>query len=285
MKLTLAVSTILLLLIGLSPGHALAQGRDHGDAPEGVLAYPSTGQNGSFPSCIATGPALWAEHDNYGAWFGPSIDMEGEGNGGLCPTFVPYDNDECFNDGDAGLVMPPAFTIAGGVVTPCTAQAGALGGGCQMATWGLDIDIDIYNNMPNHEPYLEAYLNVLMDWDQDGSWNGSSTCPAGSVPEHVLVDFVVPAQYFGPLSALGPPSFAIGPNPGYVWTRFSITEGPVGPDWDGEGVFEDGESEDYLLQIETPQQKSIPTLSEWGLVTLMLLLMAAVAVSIVRKRR
>ena len=140
--------------------------------------------------------------------------------------------------------------------------------------------------MPNHEPYLPAYVNVLVDWNRDGAWGGSSPCPAGSVPEHVLVDFVVPPLYVGPLSALAPPGFSIGPNSGYVWTRFSITESPVGPGWDGEGVFEDGESEDYLLQIEAPQQHtSVPTLSGWGFGVLMLLLLAVAAVIIARKRR
>ena len=285
MKLTNAILITLVLLIGFAPDQVNAQGRDFGDAPEGVLAYPSTGQNGSFPTCVNAGPALWAEHNNFGAWFGPVMDFEGEGNGGTCPTFTPYDNDECFNDGDAGLLMPPAFTISGGVVTPCTAQAGILGSGCQLAIWGTDIDIDIHNTMPNHEPYLPAYVNLLVDWNQDGAWGGASPCATGSVPEHVLVDFVVPPLYVGPLSALAPPGFSIGPNPGYAWIRFSITEGPVGPGWDGEGVFEDGESEDYLLRIEAPQHKSIPTLSVLGLIILVLLFSAGAAAVVMRKRR
>ena len=73
--------------------------------------------------------------------------------------------------------------------------------------------------------------------------------PPTAVPEHVLVDWPIPNPWDGPLSALQPPPFQIGPNGGYVWTRFSITEHPVGPDWHGEGFFEDGESEDYLLLI------------------------------------
>jgi hypothetical protein len=282
MKLTRAILITLVLLAGLSPGRVNSQGFDYGDAPEGVIAYPSTGQMGSFPTCVNVGPVPWAQHNNFGAYFGPSMDFEGEGNAGTCPVFAPYDNDECFNDGDAGLLMPPAFTIAGGVVAPCTGQAGALGSGCRLVQWGTDIDIDIYNNMPNHEPYLPAYVNVLVDWNQDGAWSGSSPCPAGAVPEHVLVDFVVPPQYFGPLSALAPPGFSIGPNAGYVWVRFSITEGPVGAGWEGDGIFEDGESEDYLLQIAAPQHQSIPTLGMWGLIALVLLLSVTAWVVVIR---
>jgi hypothetical protein len=94
-----------------------------------------------------------------------------------------------------------------------------------------------------------GYVNVLMDWDQNGMWGGGSTCPWGFAPEHVLRDFPVPNGFAGPLSILGPPPFLTGPNSGYVWTRFTITEFPVGPGWPGEGMFEDGESEDYLLHI------------------------------------
>ncbi|GAF97974.1 unnamed protein product, partial [marine sediment metagenome] len=72
----------------------------------------------------------------------------------------------------------------------------------------------------------------------------------GSAPEHVLVNFPVPNPYDGPLSGLVPSGFLIGPNPGYVWTRFSITEQAVSLPWTGEGSFEDGESEDYLLEVK-----------------------------------
>ena len=84
---------------------------EYGDAPEGpsAIAYPSLGVSGSFPTCISVGPAGFVQHFNFGAWFGPSFDMELDGNGGLCPQcFPPYDQDECFNDGDAGLIFPAA---------------------------------------------------------------------------------------------------------------------------------------------------------------------------------
>ena len=51
-------------------------GREYGDAPEGVLAYPSTGGMGAFPTCITVGPSSYVEHNNFGAFFGPAFDME-----------------------------------------------------------------------------------------------------------------------------------------------------------------------------------------------------------------
>jgi hypothetical protein len=226
---------------------------EFGDAPESALAYPSSGIAGSFPTCMNTGPAGWIQHNNFGAWFGPSFDFETEGNAGSCPLFNPnnYDQDECFADGDAGLLFPPSYTIVGAIgseqVVPCTTQTGSLGNACQMAVWGVCIDVNVTNFMPNE---TVGYVNILMDWNQDGAWGGSSPCGFVNTPEHVLVDFPVPNGYSGPLSGLFPPPFQIGPNAGFVWTRFTITERPVGKHWNGEGSFEDGESECYLLRVK-----------------------------------
>ena len=231
--------------------------KDFGDAPEGGIAYPGTfSVTGIFPTCITVGTSTsYIQHTNFGAYFGPTVDFETDGNAGACPTaacFPPYDVDECFQDGDAGLIVPDSFTIDSALnVVTCTGIVPGipLGQTCATAVWGQDIDIHVHNTMPNHEPYLDAYVNLLIDWNQDGKWSGSAT-GACTPPEHVLVNFVVPALYIGPLSGLNPPSFQIGPNSGYVWARFSITEAPVVVDWDGSGQFEDGETEDYLLLID-----------------------------------
>ena len=241
----------------LAPAIVTAQKSfDFGDAPEGALAYPSSGVTGAFPTCTG-GTAGYVIHSNFGAVFGPTVDYEVDGNAGNCPLFNPnsYDQDECFNDGDAGLIMPEPYTIRGAVgsevVAPCAGCNGtALGNVCQQAKWGTDIDIQVHNAMPGG---TDGYVNVLVDWNQDGQWGGSSTCPGGAVVnEHVLHNLLVPNRYHGPLSALGPADFNIGPNPGYVWVRFTISPPmPLVPwDWDGAKGFEDGESEDYLLRVD-----------------------------------
>lgn len=229
---------------------------DWGDAPETGIAYPATGVVGAFPTCQIPAPPTWIQHTNFGAWFGPTVDFEPDGNAGLCqspPTFPPYDRDECFADNDAGLIRPQPFTIVAGPplnVVPCpNTQGTGLGATCQQAAWGPNVDIIVRNLMP---PQVVGYVNVIIDWDQNGAWGGAAQCPTAAAPEHVLVNFQVPNPYPpAPLSLLGPPGFLIGPNPGYVWARFTITERPIIPlPWDGSGSFEDGESEDYLLRIE-----------------------------------
>ena len=241
-----------------SPAVAQMMG-EWGDAPESAIAYPTLGVMGAFPTCQNTGPAAFVYHGPIcGAWFGPSCDLEPEGNAGTCPMFAPHDMDECFADGDAGLLFPPAFTIMGNREVPCTGSAGAVGAICLQAIWGANLDIHVQNLMPGG---ATGFVNVLFDWDQNGAWGGGSPCPQGTAVEHVLVDFPVPNGFAGPLSALMPPPFQIGPNNGWVWARFSITEQPVGQGWNGSGSFEDGESEDYLLFVDA----SVPTeTTSWG---------------------
>lgn len=225
---------------------------DWGDAPEGatVNAYPFLGfVPGGFPTCMNVPISAWVYHAPPPvAWFGPTIDFEAEGNAGICPSFTPYDLDECFAGGDAGLIVPEPYTILGGTEAACPGVSGTpLGMICMPAVWGPpNVDIFVSNPSP-----MQMFVNVVMDWDQLGTWGGASPCPGAGAPEWVLVNFPVPSGFVGPLSALGPPPFLIGPNFGFVWTRFTISQAPLTmPDWDGSGQFQNGESEDYLLRLD-----------------------------------
>jgi len=225
-----------------------AQTGDFGDAPEGAIAYPSTGVLGRFPTCIMTGPFGWIQHGPVILAFFGNFDLEADGNVGFCPPlgFPPYDRDECL-DVDSGLLTPAPFTISAGTVVPCGTPTTPLGPPCTQATWPANVDIFLTNNNID-----SVYVNVLVDWEQDGDWTGGVNCPAGAVSERALQDFAVPPGFVGPLSLLGPPSFPIGPNTGYVWSRFTVTGDTIGGSWDGSGNFEDGESEDYLLHVGGP---------------------------------
>ncbi len=231
-----------------------AESYEFGDAPEGVIAYPDDGVVGMFPTCVSEGPSSWIQHTSQGRmYFGAKVDVESDGNGGNCSTSTGlYNGDETVNDGDAGLLKPRAYTIksdAGSQSVWALTFSGleSLGNACLTASWGTTLDIQVNNKNADGKT---AYVNVLFDWNHDGVWEGSSLCGSTETPEHVLVNFPVPSGYQGSLSNLGPSDFDIGPLSGYVWVRFSITEQQVGKDWNGDGVFLDGETEDYLLHVK-----------------------------------
>ncbi|HNY03071.1 MAG TPA: GEVED domain-containing protein [Bacteroidales bacterium] len=226
---------------------------DFGDAPEGAPAYPDLGVMGQFPTCMNAEPAGFVKTTLGGAFFGPSEDSEMDGNGGVCPNFTPglYNMDECVNDNDAGLTIAGAYTITGAtgseIIIPCMgSSAQPLGSVCTPAIWGQNLDMYIQN--PSQ---TTAYVNVLIDWNRDGSWEGGAQCYNGPmVPEHVLVNHPVAPGYNGLLSGTGmlQPIF-IGPIKGYVWARFTISSTQVTEDWNGSGEWGYGETEDYLLKV------------------------------------
>lgn len=187
-------------------------------------------------------------------FFGSTFDLETEGNAGFCcGSFPPYDKDETFLDTDAGLIKPEPFTInSKGTIEPCLYSTGtSLGTVYSTVEWGDHIEMDVHNHLSS---LGQSYVNVLIDWNQDGKWDDPS--------EHVLVDFTVPYGFDGFLSQLQPPSFQIGSSSGYVWMRCSIMERKVGFNWQGDGIFYDGETEDYLIKID--DKENIPNLTSYG---------------------
>lgn len=217
-----------------------------GDAPYLVRAYPPNGAIGKFPTCLAS-PG-YVHHDfGGGLYLGASADPEIEGNQDNC-GFTPHDNDECYGDGDAGLINPRPLSIdyATNSLVNCGANPGTtLGPSCTPIVWGSGLDIQITNNEPT-----PAFLNMLADWDRSGSWEpGEMQCQTG-IPfrEQVLTNLVVPGLYNGTLSGLSPPSRQKG-QPGLVWVRFTLSSIAAPPDWTGGGAMGLGETEDYLLRV------------------------------------
>jgi hypothetical protein len=252
---------ITLLTVGLLVGPAAAQlvhpgVGEWGDAPEGNLAYPALGVIGSFPTLFATAGAGYVWHGMNAAFFGANVDFELDGNGGF-NGFPPYDRDECYGpyDGDAGVFGPIAATIDLGMnVVPCDTTAllpTTLGYTC---TQLMPFVGSIFDIMVTNFSGTPCVINILFDWNQDGRWGGQSLCPNGAIAdEHAVVNLFVPDPYSGPLSGLGLPQIQVGPNSGHVWARFSIMNiaqaPPIG--WDGSGEFDVGETEDYLLRIDS----------------------------------
>jgi hypothetical protein len=256
---------------------------DFGDAPEGNWAYPmpDLGVMGAFPTCIdptvAPGFISHVVDDNPAVFFGPSVDAENDGNASACSPYSPYNNDECYADGDAGLINPASpYTIndAGNYVT-CVGPGDTLCNAGDTVYWGADLDIFVTNFSPQ-----DVFVNVLVDWNRNGMWDfdPTNTVKGNVIHEHSLVNFPVPPGFSGALSTLAPPPIYSGKYKKYMWARFSITEVPVNQDWDGSGEFLLGETEDYLLFINDTE---LP-LSDWALV---LGIMLIAAFTIFRLRR
>lgn len=241
---------------------------DFGDAPDGGLAYPSTGVVGNFPTCAGTGSGhIQHDRESRSLRFGEFVDYEFGGNAGLCNDFVPlyYDQDEDFYDErrteetrDGGLMYPVPNTIQGMTgaefVGPMLREGTtdlpfSLGSAGNLATWGEDIDI-LYCRPSSVE---RAYFNMIFDWNQDGEWGGSVEIPGASfmLREHAIQNFELTEHTCNTLiSETDISNIRLGPNSGYIWVRITITPEPVELPWDGSGEFDFGESEDYLLKVD-----------------------------------
>jgi FlgD Ig-like domain len=246
---------------------------DYGDAPEGAEAY--RGVEGHFPTCFAyaapagtrelvcqpfgtvpgpTGYVVHVDHQNFPLWIGcggvgVAYDVEPEAKINLTPSLcgegpvdcvvgsptsdLRFGQDECLADGDAGLIFPQSFV-------QCSTQVVA-----------LNVTLDL----PPGPDYV-YYLNVLVDWNMDGDWNDTFMCP--DRPECVY-EWAVKNEFIfsaGGCGAVPSRPFLTGPKVGEAWVRITVTPRPVSDDfpWNGSasevnGVFQGGETEDYLMTI------------------------------------
>jgi hypothetical protein len=259
---------------------------DFGDAPECVVAYPS-GVPGFFPTCIVScgvgtqtlacppistppGPTGWIRHIQppQGFWLGCysnalgfyGIDSEPYGKtnspavGGTVCTVPPsptdcieaafgmtFDQDECYADGsDAGIKVPMAFAP------------------CAPATVTFDLSSCVGGTM--------MFLNICVDWNQDGDWNDNFQCPTGCAYEWAVKNAPIPMP--PGCSTITSPVFLAGPQNGPGWLRISVSSDAAPDDypWNGSAgtpgfAFHGGETEDYPIQIGGPTGTNRGT---WG---------------------
>jgi len=283
------------------PGDCSRVVTDYGDAPEGIPAYPGA-ILGRFPSCNSSSvpvgtidgtcapnfflpPAgstcgleshvnFWPGIPNF--WLGcnplggdSGIDTEyqtkvntpasGASFCGGQPTDcvetafggMTFDQDECFGDNsDAGLIVAPVL------------------GTCQLST----LTFSTWNCGPSQP----AYLNVLLDLNQDGDWMDAFECSIGGQTVCAHEWAIVNAQITlnSGCETHVSPAFAVGPNGGHSWLRISISYDPAptnypwggtnwigGPHFPPYSQFTNGETEDYPVEISasTPARRS-----SWG---------------------
>ncbi len=270
-------------------GHAYV---DFGDAPEGIPAYAS-GAFGHFPTCLAQtaagtqeiacgaapgtapGPTGYVRHDGtspnavgFGLGCGPANaqglavdnDLDGTVNATASPPFViPSETSACspavalyeYERGGGGLWFG-ADEIPGdadaGLATPDTMPACRLAA-LKFKAWSCG------------QGTLTVYLNVLVDWSQDGDWNDVVACGTAAgpscVPEWAVKNQAI--QLVPGCNATMSQYFTAGPNAGPSWMRVTLTSSAVSDEfpWAGSanvpgGSFQGGETEDYPVTVVAP---------------------------------
>jgi hypothetical protein len=119
-------------------------------------------------------------------------------------------------------------------------------------------------SVPAGAPDVLRYVNVLIDWDQDGQWKQSLV--PGAVTEWVIRNhtinlapgnsalFTSSPFLWGWNALLGPQCF---------WMRMTLSQVPLEPSsypdgWDGSGSFPTGETEDFLFHPDVPRDVAGP---------------------------
>ena len=187
---TIARALFLALFCAAPPGvtpparsQALCPG-DMGSAPDGIRAYSNVNGApviGQFPT-RRDGPNGYALQtavpDNQRCFFGWGLDYEIDAVPAAGCSSGLYYVDELDPPGlcEIGIVGPTLYTIdASGLEVPLagTGPNAVLGTPGTLAAWGQDpgdnLDLFVTNLSPD-----TAYLNVLIDWDQDGKTPGRS---------------------------------------------------------------------------------------------------------------
>jgi hypothetical protein len=237
---------------------------DLGDAPDStngseaaMLAYP--GVQADFPSVFLAGsPAYGPYHKNNPLLFhlGKEISREFEADSGLDDDTVNNINPKAdqadrdlFDDG-----VPQGFPS----FTPCTYQE-------------FTYEVTAYTGAPE-----KVYVNVWIDWDQNGKWGDMLQCYIEGIPivaaEWAVANEAITLPGPGVHTFTTPAIFGFVTNPAIGrWLRISITSEPVQSS-DGSGPaggYADGETEDYLLPgtQPTPTPTSTPTASDTPTIT------------------
>lgn len=263
---------------------------DYGDAPEGLPIWGTAGgAMGHYPTCLAPGapgtqeivtaprgtapgPTGYMRNVQDGSanyWLGcfqlagglAGIDSETDGKvstpsgpsacSGIStdgietmPPSLSFGQDENLGDDDAGVNNDLLLCCGDNWINLSTANCGAL---------------------------RQVYLNVLVDFSQDGDWNDNLNCAGfigigGFAHEWAVKNalITIPAGC-GNVSS---PHFTGGPREGPTWMRVSLTDGPVADDfpWAGsanqpDGSYSGGETEDYLVRLLFPDAARPTT---WG---------------------
>ena len=248
---------------------------DWGDAPEETAAYPS-GVSGHFPTCAfdtppgtqevavgcpppgtAPGPTGYVRHvslasDAFSFWLGcGSPGVDGEPDGKMNSTGAPA---SLCNGGPTDCVETPAGWLMSFAQDECCADLVDHGvDPCDLKFTACDPATINFTTF-NCKNTVQAYLNILVDMNEDGDWNDTFNCPNGCANEWAVKNVVIPL-----IPGCQPhvsPAFLMGPNGGHSWMRITISADPVTDSypWNGSKAatndfLRGGETEDYPIEI------------------------------------
>ena len=264
-RLWLSLLIAVALLGGLSaPGSAsfapLATTTDFGDAPDStnyfgavMQAYP--GVNGRFPTAFGTGSLPYGpKHQNSTLRFylgdkitaeeGADFGFDSDGVFNIDPPADQADQDQ----GDDGLILPSELPH------------------CQRIRLRYIVTVPNTVSTP-----VDAYTNLWMDWNRDGSWAQRNAAPARCgellyAPEWAVKNYAIHLDGSGVYTLTTPAFYVWNARPDLdLWARLTVSEVPA-TSTEGAGpptgwLF--GETEDYripgvVLDVLLPPPDPLP---------------------------
>jgi hypothetical protein len=243
--------------------------QDLGDAPSSfnnigpapgttMMAYPAAGTFAFFPTAVLLPPPAPPYGPIHGqplgiGFLGANVTFESNADLGadqdLINNIVPATGAADLDGADDGVTLP--------LTLPHATQT--------------TLNYSVTFPAPPVMPLGQLFVNVWFDWNRDGDWNDTMTCPNGTpAPEWAVqnqaVAVPVPPQPYPVVMAMVTPPFTawhagLGIQP--VWMRITLAEQPwVAPGFSGGGVGGDGpmngylygETEDYYLTNYDAQQ-------------------------------
>ncbi len=226
MKLPLASVVVLVLFFSSLALGGVPRG-DYGDAPDGTDAYP--GVPAKFPTLYTSSSGLVGIHILHPGeeTIGLSVSAELNANDPSDPDGVPNLVDNDLDD--------PIYTQILATSIPAKAR--------------LSFKVRVDKNAPD----VPRYINVLVDFDKNGSWGGNSSGVEWVVKNqkvHVPVGSVklVHTKWFNWGNGM------VIPTP--VWVRVLLSRDPISTDeWKGEGEFDYGEVQDFIVDLKVGNKR------------------------------
>jgi len=228
-------------------------GRDLGDAPDSTNNFGTTMTAYASPwSVVAEYPTVYNDGSGFGP-YGP-MHVNAQTVAYLGKTITGETEADTGSDDDGTNNIRPPIDSANrdqgddGVVFPVNLP------NCDWAT--IDYTVTVA------KPGTDLWVNVWLDFNRDGDWDDTITCPAGSAQE-----WAVQNQFLFNLPAgqhlLTTPAFLSwhpGSGPRNIWMRITLSEQPwrggSNPGQLGNGgsgplaKYQIGETEDYLFTPE-----------------------------------